>query len=63
MTPDPADSPESFPREPIPPDLLAWAQQTFNEEEFLADMREIERTGGVRFEDFITEVEERAKPK
>ena len=48
-------------REPIPPDLLAWARQTFDEEEFMAGVREIRATGGVRFEDFIGEVEARAR--
>jgi hypothetical protein len=52
-----SDEPEPFPREPIPPDILEWARQTFNEEEFLAEIREIEATRGVRFEDLIAEVE------
>jgi len=63
MKPDPATPPEPFPREPIPPEILAWARQTFDEKEFLADIREIEATGGVRLEDFITELEARARPK
>jgi hypothetical protein len=63
MTPDPADPPEPFPRETIPPEILAWARQTFDEKEFLADMREIEATGGVRLEDFITELEARARSR
>jgi hypothetical protein len=40
------------------PDLLARARETFNEEEFLAEVRKIERTGGLKFEDFIGELEE-----
>jgi hypothetical protein len=63
MKPDPSNPPESFPRETIPPEILAWARQTFDEEEFLADMREIEATGGVRLEDFIAELEARARSK
>jgi hypothetical protein len=47
--------------EPTPPDLLAWARQTFDEAEYLAGVREIEETGGVKFEDFIGEIEERVK--
>ncbi|MFO0928662.1 MAG: hypothetical protein U0736_16840 [Gemmataceae bacterium] len=43
--------------EKTPPDLLAWAQQTFDEKEYLAGVRAIEATGGVRFEDFIGEIE------
>jgi hypothetical protein len=61
MKPDPSNPPELFPREPISPEMLAWARQTFDEEEFLADIREIEATGGVRLEDFISELEARAR--
>jgi hypothetical protein len=43
---------------PTPPELLEELRRTFNLEEFLADVREIERTGGVQFEDFIGELEE-----
>jgi hypothetical protein len=60
---DPPNPPEPFPRETIPPEILAWARQTFDEKEFLADMHEIDATGGVRLEDFIAELEERARPK
>lgn len=61
MSADPSNPPEPFPREAIPPEMLAWARQTFDEAEFLADIREIEATGGVRLEDFLPEVEARAK--
>jgi hypothetical protein len=63
MNPDQSNPSEPFPREKIHPDLLAWARQTFDEEEFLADLREIEATGGLRLEDFIAEVEARARPQ
>jgi hypothetical protein len=63
MKPDHSDQPEPFPREPIPPEILEWARQTFNEEEFLAELREIEATGSVRLEDLIAEVEARARAK
>jgi hypothetical protein len=63
MSPDESNPSEPFPREKINPDLLAWARQTFDEEEFLAHLREIEATGGLRFEDFIAEVEARARTK
>ncbi len=58
--PNPA---EPFPREKIPPEILAWARQTFDEGEFLARVREIEATGGLRLEDFIAELEARARSK
>jgi hypothetical protein len=48
---------------PVPPDLLAWARQTFDEEAFLREVREIEATGGCDFESFIAELEERAGAK
>jgi hypothetical protein len=63
MNPDPSNPLEPFPREAIPPEMLAWARQTFDEEEFLADIRDIETTGGVRLEDFLPELEARARPQ
>jgi len=47
--------------EKIPPEILEWARQTFDEEEFLAQVRQIETTGGLRLEDFIAELEARAR--
>jgi hypothetical protein len=63
MKPDQFNHSEPFPREKIPPEILAWARQTFNEEEFMAHVREVEATGGLRLEDFIAELEARAKPR
>jgi hypothetical protein len=60
MTPDPSNPSEPFPREKIPPELLEWARQTFDEEDFLAQVREIDTTGGLKLDDFIAEVEARA---
>ena len=42
----------------VPPDLLEWARQTFDENEYLARVKELETNGGVRFENFIGEIEE-----
>ena len=59
-------SQEPTPQEPVPaapepvpvsPDLLAWAQQTFDVQEFLADVRDIETNGGHTFEEVIAAVE------
>jgi len=61
MKPDQPNHSEPFPRERIPPALLEWARQTFDEEEFLAHVREIEATGGLRLEDFLAELEARAR--
>jgi hypothetical protein len=63
MKPDQSNQSEPFPRERIPPEILEWARQTFDEEEFLTQVREIEVTGGLRLEDFIAELEARAKSK
>jgi hypothetical protein len=63
MKPDPANPSGPFPRERIPPELLEWARPTFDEAEFLAHVREVEATGGLRLEDFIAELEARARPQ
>jgi hypothetical protein len=57
MQPTPTGSPEPFPREPIPPELLAWARQTFDADEYRQGVQEIEATGGRTFESLIAEVE------
>lgn len=43
--------------EPVPPELLAWAKQTFDAQEFLTDFHEVEATGGSSFETIVAEVE------
>ena len=58
-----AEQSEPFPREKIPPEILEWARQTFDEEEFLAQIREIEATGGLQLEDFIAQLQARARSK
>jgi hypothetical protein len=56
--PIPQDSKPSAPTPvPVSPELLAWAQQTFDAREFLDGVREIEATGGRTFESLIAEVE------
>ena len=61
MTTSPTEPPEPFRREPIPPELLAWARQTFDAQEFLEGVREIKATGGRTFESLIAEVEEQVR--
>lgn len=63
MKPDPSPHAEPSPRERLPPEILEWARQTFDEAEFLAHVREIEAMGGLRLEDFIVELEARARSK
>lgn len=43
--------------EPVPPEIVEHFRKTFNEEEFLAEMRETERTGGANINDLIAEIE------
>ena len=62
MEPHPIN-PADLPREPIPTDLLEWARQTFDVEDFMADVREIERTGGIKSEDLIAELKARFRSK
>ena len=61
MNPAQPNSSEPAPRESIPPEIVAWARQTFDEEEFLQQIRAIEATGGLHLEDFLAELEARAK--
>ncbi len=53
----PTETSEPISPAPVPPELLAWAQQTFDVQEFLDGVREIEATGGQSFESLIAEVE------
>ncbi len=55
--PTPNDPTPPFPITPVPPELLAWAQQTLDVEEFMAELRELEASGGVTFEEVIAAVE------
>lgn len=61
MPSNPTDPLEPPAREPVPPDLLAWAQQTLDVEAFLQEVREMEATGGCSFESLIAEVEARVR--
>jgi hypothetical protein len=63
MKPKQSDQSEPTPGQRIPPEILEWARQTFDEKDFLAQVREIEATGGIRLEEFIAELEARARPK
>lgn len=57
MSPETTPSAEPPAPAPVPPELLAWAQQTFDAEEFLDGVRDIEETGGQPLEAFIADVE------
>ncbi len=45
--------------DPVPPEMAEEFRRTFNEEEFLAAVRELERTGGVQIDDLIAEMDRR----
>ncbi len=47
----------------VPQDILDWARGQFNEEEFVAGLREIRETGGLELKDFIHELEQEAAPR
>ena len=57
----PVNTSELFPHEPVPPDLLAWARQTFDEREYQEGVRDIEATGGRTFDELVAEVEARMR--
>ena len=57
MQPQPVNTPEPIRPEPVPPELLAWARQTFDEREYLDGVREIVATGGRSFDALIEAVE------
>jgi hypothetical protein len=57
MSPEPLPTPEVPAPVPVPPELLAWARQTFDTREFLDGVRDIEATGGLPLEAFIAELE------
>lgn len=61
MQPQPANTPEPIRPEPVPPELLAWARQTFDEREYLDGVREIEATGGRSFDALIKAAEARIR--
>ncbi len=63
MKTDPSNGSEPPPGDRIPPEILEWARQTFGEEAFLTHVREMEAKGGLRLEDFIAELEARARPR
>jgi hypothetical protein len=60
MNTDPPNKVEPPAPVPVPPDLLAWASQTFDVREYLENIRDIETTGAP-LEDFIAEVEDRIR--
>ncbi len=47
-------------REALSPEILEWARLQFTEEEFIAGIREIQATGGLKLPDFIHELEQAA---
>jgi hypothetical protein len=46
--------------DPVPPEVREHFLRTFDEAKYLAEIRELERTGGVDIDDLIAELERRA---
>lgn len=44
------------------PETIEWARAHFDEEEIVAGLREVRRTGGLELRDFVRELEEAAGP-
>lgn len=63
MTPSPTDPTPPFPVTPVPPDLLAWARQTFDADAFVAEVRAVQASGGVPFDEVIAAVEASMRAK
>lgn len=59
VTPTPPPEVANWVIERPTPEMLEEARRTFNVEEYLAAVREIERTGGVQIDDLIAEMERR----
>ena len=63
MTPEEPQGSAPFSVEPVPPDLLAWARPTIDQQDFWAQLREVEATGGYALEDFLAGFEARARER
>lgn len=61
IRPEPVPPPEvaTWVIEPVPPEVREHFLRTFDEAEYLAEIRELERTGGVQIDDLIEEIERR----
>lgn len=62
MPTEPSIPTPPFRTDPIPPELIA-PEPPFNEEEYLAEVRELQRTGGHRLEDFIDDIAAKVRGK
>ena len=47
---------------PTPPEMIEEMKRSLNEEEILAELEEVRRTGGVELKDFIHEIEAGVSP-
>lgn len=57
MTQKPSDGQSA-----LTPEFLAQLRREFKEEDYLAQLHEVERTGGLELKDFIEELERAARP-
>ena len=61
MRNDPNNPFEQSERDQVPPEILDWARQTFDLEDFMKDVRAIEAGGGKELHEFIGEIEARLR--
>ncbi len=57
MNPTPPPNGASFPIYPVPPEVLAWARETFDMEEFRREIAEIEAGNFYTMDEVIAEIE------
>lgn len=62
MIPDQPNSAD-IPRIPSVPDIIEWARQKIDMDDVMAQIREIEATGGSEPKEFIAEIEAAARSK
>ncbi len=63
INPPPPPEAASWVIEPVPPEIAEHFRRTFNEAEYLAEVREVEKTGGVNVAELLAEVERIAHGK
>jgi hypothetical protein len=61
-SPSPVDAADPLGRKLLTADLLEWARRQFTEEQIVAGIREIRATGGLKFDDFLSDLEQAARP-
>ena len=58
--PQPPERPAAMPASGVSPELLAWAQQTLDTDEVMAEVEKMLATGGYPLASFIDEIKAKA---